>query len=109
MKLLIGLDNSKWLNEHIEDLWDPDDDMWLIKSAYIGGWGASLFPRQLIKTTHPTCGQDRGIQELELEQLGSRPSKQRREATLQAVEPQRGNQDVKATGQQHPRMIALFN
>jgi hypothetical protein len=54
VKLLIGLDNSEWLHEHIEALWDHEDYMWLVKSAYIGGWGARLFQRQLIKTAHPT-------------------------------------------------------
>jgi hypothetical protein len=49
--LLIGLDNTQWLPLHVEDSWDPDDDMRLMKSAFghrymvMGGWGRSLYPR----------------------------------------------------------------
>jgi hypothetical protein len=34
VELLIGLDNRQWLPAHIEDSWDPDDDMRLMKSAF---------------------------------------------------------------------------
>jgi hypothetical protein len=50
VELLIGLDNWQWLPIHIEDSWDPDDDMRLIKSAFghrfmiTDGWGRSLLP-----------------------------------------------------------------
>ncbi len=50
VELLIGLDNRQWLPAHIEDSWDPDDDMRLMKSAFghrfmiTNGWGRSLFP-----------------------------------------------------------------
>ncbi len=36
VELLIGLDNKQWLPIHIEDSWDPDDDM--------DGWGRDLLP-----------------------------------------------------------------
>jgi hypothetical protein len=50
VELLIGLDNRQWLPAHIEDSWDPDDDVRLMKSAFshgfmiTDGWGRSLFP-----------------------------------------------------------------
>jgi hypothetical protein len=50
VELLIGLDNKQWLPAHVEDLWDPDDDMRLMKSAFgyrfmiTDGWGRDLFP-----------------------------------------------------------------
>jgi hypothetical protein len=50
VELLIGLDNRQWLPAHVEDSWDPDDDMRLMKSAFghrfmiTDGWGRSLFP-----------------------------------------------------------------
>jgi hypothetical protein len=46
--LLIGLDNKQWLPVHIEDSWDPDDDMRLMKSVFghrymiTDGWGRDL-------------------------------------------------------------------
>jgi len=48
--LLIGLDNKQWLPIHIEDSWDPDDDMRLMKSEFghrymiTDGWGKELLP-----------------------------------------------------------------
>ncbi len=48
VELLIGLDNRQWLLIHIEDSWDPDDDMRLMKCAFgqrfmiTEGWGRSL-------------------------------------------------------------------
>jgi hypothetical protein len=48
--LLIGLDNEQWLPTHVEDSWDPDDDMRLMKSAFghrymiTDGWGRDLLP-----------------------------------------------------------------
>jgi hypothetical protein len=48
---LIGLDNTQWLPRHVEDSWDPDNDMRLMKSTFgnrytvMGGWGRSLYPR----------------------------------------------------------------
>jgi hypothetical protein len=48
--LLIGLDNKEWLPTHVEDSWDPDDDMRLMKSAFghrymiTDGWGRDLLP-----------------------------------------------------------------
>jgi hypothetical protein len=50
VELLIGLDNKQWLPAHMENSWDPDDDMRLIKSAFgycimiTDGWGRDLFP-----------------------------------------------------------------
>ncbi len=50
VELLIGLDNRQWLPVHVEDSWDPDDDMRLMKSAFsyrfiiTDGWGRELFP-----------------------------------------------------------------
>ncbi len=50
VELLIGLDNRQWLPVHVEDSWDPDDDMRLMKSAFshrfmiTDGWGRSLLP-----------------------------------------------------------------
>jgi hypothetical protein len=34
MELLIGLDNTKWLPEHVEYARDPDDDLQPVKSAF---------------------------------------------------------------------------
>jgi hypothetical protein len=48
--LLVGLDNKQWLPTHVEDSWDPDDDMRLMKSAFghrymiTDGWGRDLLP-----------------------------------------------------------------
>jgi hypothetical protein len=48
MELLTGLDNRQWLPAYIEDSWDPDDDMRLMKSAFghrfmiNDRWGRSL-------------------------------------------------------------------
>jgi hypothetical protein len=50
VELLIGLDNRQWLPAHVEDSWNPDDDMGLMKSAFgyrfmiTEGWGRDLFP-----------------------------------------------------------------
>ena len=50
MELLIGLDNKQWLPAHVEDLWDPDDDMRLMRSVFghrymiTDGWGRDLLP-----------------------------------------------------------------
>ncbi len=50
MELLIGLDNKQWLPAHVEDSWDPDDDMRLMRSAFghrymiTDGWGRDLLP-----------------------------------------------------------------
>jgi hypothetical protein len=49
VELLIGLDNRQWLPAYVEDSWDPDDDMRLMKSAFgqwymiTDGWGRDLF------------------------------------------------------------------
>jgi hypothetical protein len=49
--LLIGLDNTHWLPIQVEDSWDPDNDIRLMKSSFghrfmiTGGWGRSLYPR----------------------------------------------------------------
>ncbi len=48
--LLIGLDHRQWLPIHVEDSWDPDDDMRLMKSVFghrymiTDGWGRDLLP-----------------------------------------------------------------
>jgi hypothetical protein len=48
VELLIGLDNKQWLPAHVEDSWDPDDDMRLMRSVFghrymiTDGW--DLFP-----------------------------------------------------------------
>jgi hypothetical protein len=34
VELLIGLDNKQWLPAHVEDSWDPDDDMRLMRSVF---------------------------------------------------------------------------
>jgi hypothetical protein len=50
VELLIGLDNKQWLPVHIEDSWDPDDDMRLMRSVFghrymiTDGWGRDLLP-----------------------------------------------------------------
>jgi hypothetical protein len=50
VELLIGLDHRQWLPVHIEDSWNPDDDMRLVKSAFghrymiTDGWGRDLLP-----------------------------------------------------------------
>ena len=50
MELLIGLDNKQWLPVHVEDSWDPDDDMRLMRSVFghrymiSDGWGRDLLP-----------------------------------------------------------------
>jgi hypothetical protein len=50
VELLIGLDNRQWLPIHVEDLWNPDDDMRLMRSVFgyrymiTDGWGRDLFP-----------------------------------------------------------------
>jgi hypothetical protein len=50
VELLMGLDNRQWLPIHIEDSWNPDDDMLLMKSAFrhrfrtTDGWGRNLLP-----------------------------------------------------------------
>ncbi len=50
MELLIGLDNKQWLPVHVEDSWNPDDDMRLMKSVFghrymiTDGWGRDLLP-----------------------------------------------------------------
>ncbi len=49
MELLIGLDNRQWLPAHVEDSWNPDDDMRLMRSVFgyrymiTDGWGRDLF------------------------------------------------------------------
>jgi hypothetical protein len=53
VELLIGLDNRQWLPIHIEDSWDPDDNMRLMKWAFghrfmiTDGWGRSLLPPEM--------------------------------------------------------------
>jgi hypothetical protein len=50
VELLIGLDHKQWLPVHVEDSWDPDDDMRLMKSVFgrrymiTDGWGRDLLP-----------------------------------------------------------------
>jgi hypothetical protein len=50
VELLIGLDNRQWLPAHVEDSWDPDDDMRLMRSVLghrymiTDGWGRDLLP-----------------------------------------------------------------
>jgi hypothetical protein len=50
VELLIGLDHRQWLPVHVEDSWNPDDDMRLMKSAFghwymiTDGWGRDLLP-----------------------------------------------------------------
>jgi hypothetical protein len=50
VELLIGLDNRQWLPVHVEDSWNPDDDMRLMKSVFgyrfmiTDGWGRDLIP-----------------------------------------------------------------
>ena len=50
MELLIRLDNRQWLPAHVEDSWDPDDDMRLMRSVFghrymiTDGWGRDLLP-----------------------------------------------------------------
>ncbi len=34
VELLIGLDHKQWLPVHVEDCWNPDDDMRLVRSAF---------------------------------------------------------------------------
>ena len=50
MELLIGLDNRQWLPAHVEDSWDPDDAMRLMRSVFChrymitDRWGRDLLP-----------------------------------------------------------------
>jgi hypothetical protein len=50
VELLVGLDNKQWLPVHVEDSWDPDDDMRLMSSVFgrrymiTDGWGRDLLP-----------------------------------------------------------------
>ncbi len=50
VELLIGLDHKQWLPVHVEDSWNPDDDMRLMKSVFghlymiTDGWGTDLLP-----------------------------------------------------------------
>ncbi len=50
VELLIGLDNRQWLPAHVEDSWDPDDDMRLMRSTFshrymiTDGSGRDLLP-----------------------------------------------------------------
>jgi hypothetical protein len=50
VELLIGLDNRQWLPAHVEDSWDPEDDMRLMRSVFghrymiTDGWGKDLLP-----------------------------------------------------------------
>jgi hypothetical protein len=50
VELLIDLDNRQWLPAHVEDSWDPDDDMRLMRSVFghrymiTDGWGRDLLP-----------------------------------------------------------------
>jgi hypothetical protein len=50
VELLIRLDNKHWLPTHVEDSWDPDDDMRLMRSVFghrymiTHGWGRDLLP-----------------------------------------------------------------
>jgi hypothetical protein len=50
VELLIGLDNRQWLPAHVEDSWDPDDDMRLMRSVFghrymiTDRWGRDLLP-----------------------------------------------------------------
>jgi hypothetical protein len=50
VELLIGLENKQWLPIHVEDSWDPDNDMRLMKSVFgyrfmiTDEWGRDLFP-----------------------------------------------------------------
>jgi hypothetical protein len=50
VELLIGLDHKQWLPVHVEDCWNPDDDMRLVRSAFghrymiTDGWGRDLLP-----------------------------------------------------------------
>ncbi len=44
------MDNRQWLPAHVEDSWDPDDDMRLMRSVFghrymiTDGWGRDLLP-----------------------------------------------------------------
>ncbi len=57
MELLIGLDHKQWLPVHVEDSWDPDDDMRLMKSVFghrymiTDGWGKD--PRERDRVCKP--------------------------------------------------------
>ena len=48
VELLVGLDHKQWLPVHVEDSWNPDDDMRLMKSVFghrymiTDGWGRDL-------------------------------------------------------------------
>jgi hypothetical protein len=50
VELLIGLDNKQWLPAHVEDSWDPDDAMRLMRSVFChrymitDRWGRDLLP-----------------------------------------------------------------
>jgi hypothetical protein len=50
VELLIGLDNKQWLPAHVENSWDPDNDMRLMRSVFghrymiTDGWGRGLLP-----------------------------------------------------------------
>jgi hypothetical protein len=50
VELLVRLDNRQWLPAHVEDSWDPDNDMRLMRSVFghrymiTDGWGRDLLP-----------------------------------------------------------------
>ncbi len=67
VELLIGLDNKQWLPAHVEDSWDPNDDMRLMRSVFghrymiTDGWGRDLLhqttpriTRQALKEAQPS-------------------------------------------------------
>jgi hypothetical protein len=104
VELLIGLDNRQWLPAHVEDSWNPDDDMRLMKSAFgyrfmiTDGWGRDLFPPDNPQggSTGAQGGGDKaaeGAQEVKLEEYRgwsqgtwSRESGGTRDAAAQEVE-----------------------
>ncbi len=47
VELLTGLDNKQWLPVHVEDSWDPDDDMRLMKSVFGHRWDGARVQESL--------------------------------------------------------------
>ncbi len=107
--LLIGLDNTQWLPLHVEDSWDPKDDMRLIKSSFrhrymiMGGWGRSLYPRDAsMRRQYNAAGGQAGDQEEAQEvQLGEYHGWSRRVETRERPPPR--DRTPPARGQRGPR------
>jgi hypothetical protein len=106
VELLIALDNTNWLPNYVEDSWQPDDDMRLMKSAFghrymiMGGWGTNLFPRE------PDWRESADLPEVQLEAYKSwsrsswnqGPQDNKEGSLPRADQPQHEDKQVEAGG-----------